>query len=188
MSINQAMQRIIEGLLFISDVPLTVDELAKTLGLVDFEVESILNELEETYAAGNHGFYLRAIAGGYQFFVGSEIADYLPSFFSLKRPQLSQAALETAAIAAYHEPVTRADIEGIRGVNSDGPLRSLLDRGLLEERGRKETPGRPILYGTTPLFLQTFGLNSLEDLPPAPEVSSQEMVPDPAAQETLREE
>ena len=181
MSIDHSLHRIIEGLLFISDVPLSSDELAKTVGVADFEVQSILNDLCETYAPGRHGFYLRAIAGGYQFYVGAEIADYMQAFFSLKRPQLSQAALETAAIVAYREPVTRADIEGVRGVSSDGPIRSLLERGLLEERGRKEAPGRPILYGTTGLFLRTFGLDCLEDLPPLPETCA-------AADETLQEE
>ena len=170
MSIDHSLHRIIEGLLFISDVPLSSDELAKTVGVADFEVQSILNDLCETYAPGRHGFY-----------VGAEIADYMQAFFSLKQPQLSQAALETAAIVAYREPVTRADIEGVRGVSSDGPIRSLLERGLLEERGRKEAPGRPILYGTTGLFLRTFGLDCLGDLPPLPGTCA-------AADETLQEE
>lgn len=89
MSIDHSLHRIIEGLLFISDVPLSSDELAKTVGVADFEVQSILNDLCETYAPGRHGFYLRAIAGGYQFYVGAEIADYMQAFFSLKQDRKS---------------------------------------------------------------------------------------------------
>lgn len=167
MSIDTPYKKILEGILFVSDEPLSVTRLAETTKIGEAEVASVLTELMEEYAPGRHGFHLRRIAGGYRFFAGEEATPYLNELFSLRYQKLSQAALETLSIIAYKEPVTRGEMELIRGVNCDGPLRSLQERGLVEERGRKDAPGRPVLFGTTKTFLSVFGLDSLEDLPEA---------------------
>lgn len=160
---------ICEALLFLADEPRSLAELSELMAIDPTEVESLLRTLLEEYAPGKRGVYLRAIAGGYQFFATPAVEPFLEAHFEQKKPKLSNAALETLAIIAYRAPVTRADIEQIRGVSCDGPLRLLQDRGLVEERGRKDAPGRPILYGTTEAFLVAFGLNSPEELPkPAP--------------------
>lgn len=167
MTIETPYKKIIEGILFVSDEPLSVSQLADTTKIGEAEVISVLTELMEDYAPGKHGFHLRSIAGGYRFFAGEEATPYLNELFSPRYQKLSQAALETLSIIAYKEPVTRGEMELIRGVNCDAPLRSLQERGLVEERGRKDAPGRPVLFGTTKTFLSVFGLNSVTDLPEA---------------------
>ncbi len=167
MTIETPYKKIIEGILFVTDEPLSVPRLAETTKIGEAEVKSVLTELMDDYAPGKHGFHLRRIAGGYRFFAGEEATPYLNELFSPRYQKLSQAALETLSIIAYKEPVTRGEMELIRGVNCDGPLRSLQERGLVEERGRKDAPGRPVLFGTTKTFLSVFGLDSLMDLPEA---------------------
>ena len=124
----------------------------------------MLNDLRAFYS--NRGFYLAEIAGGYQFMTAMEMYPYVERLYRPKAQNLSRAAMETLAVIAYCQPVTRGDIENIRGVNADGIVANLLEKGLIDEIGRKDTPGKPVLYGTNRKFLQLLGLNSLEDLPP----------------------
>lgn len=155
---------LIESLLFVADRPVTVESLAAALEVSIEEVESALAELPARYEG--RGIRLQRQGGRVQLASAPEAGPYVERFLGLEAfTRLSGAALETLSIVAYRQPVTRAQIEAIRGVNSDGVLRSLVRRGLLEESGRAETAGRPILYGTTFDFMQQFGLQSTHDLP-----------------------
>jgi len=156
----------IEGLLFVSPGLVSVYQLAKSLETSEGEIETVLSELEIHYKEAGHGLRLMRVKSRVQLTTAPELSKTIESFLELETTStLSQAALETLAIIAYKQPVTRPEVEVIRGVNSDGVLRTLLSKGLIEELGRAETPGRPIYYGTTPEFLQYFGLESLERLP-----------------------
>lgn len=156
----------IEGLLFVSSGLVSVYHLAKTLEVTEGDVESGLSNLETHYKEGNHGLRLMRVKSKVQLTTAPDISKTIESFLDLETTStLSQAALETLAIIAYKQPVTRPEVDVIRGVNSDGVLRTLLSKGLIEELGRAETPGRPIFYGTSPEFLQYFGLESLDMLP-----------------------
>ena len=165
MIIDASYKRIIEGILFLTDKPLSIQDLAVILKIEEIEVEILVNELKEIYKPDAYGFYLRHIAGGYQFYASEEVEPFLKEWYQSKPQKLSQAALEVLSIIAYKAPVTRSDVELIRGVNSEGSFKSLLEKGLIEECGRKDSPGRPVLFKTTQTFLTTFGLTSLEDLP-----------------------
>lgn len=156
----------IEGLLFVSPGLVSVHQLAKALETTDGEIESILSRIETHYKEFGHGLRLMRVKSKVQLTTAPEISKIIENYLELETTStLSQAALETLAIIAYKQPVTRPEVEVIRGVNSDGVLRTLLSKGLIEELGRAETPGRPIYYGTSPEFLQYFGLESLEKLP-----------------------
>jgi len=156
---------LLEGLLFVAAEPVSTQQLAAALELTSTEVEKGLEELEEQFRT--RGLRLQRHAGRVQLTTAPELADSIERFLGLEATsRLSRAALETLAIIAYQQPVTRPSVDAVRGVNSDGVIKSLLSKGLLQEVGRSEGPGRPILYGTTPEFLQHFGLNSLTELPP----------------------
>ncbi len=155
----------VEALLFVAEEPPSVVQLARALEATPEAVEEALQGLAERLK--DRGLRLQRKGDRVQLVTAPEAAEDVRRFLGLTAgPRLSPAALETLAIIAYRQPITRAEIEAIRGVNCDGVLRTLLARGLIEEIGRSEGPGRPILYGTTFLFLQHFGLRSLEDLPP----------------------
>lgn len=155
---------LLEGLLFVAAEPVAPAQLAAALDLNATEVEKGLEELDEQLRA--RGLRLQRHAGRVQLTTAPELADAVERFLGLEATsRLSRAALETLAIIAYQQPVTRPGVDAVRGVNSDGVIKSLLSKGLLQEVGRSEGPGRPILYGTTPQFLQHFGLNSLSELP-----------------------
>ena len=155
----------IEAMLFISAEPVPVGQLATALDVTPSVVERGLKELEE--ALVNRGLRLQRNGGRVQLTTAPELAALVELFLGLDATtHLSRAALETLAIIAYQQPVTRPQVDGIRGVNSDGMLKSLLSKGLVQEAGRTEGPGRPILYATTPEFLQHFGLGSILELPP----------------------
>jgi segregation and condensation protein B len=140
-------------------------QLATALDLTVTAVEKGLEELDENLRI--RGLRLQRHAGRVQLTTAPELAEAVERFLGLEATsRLSRAALETLAIIAYKQPVTRPAVDSIRGVNSDGVIKSLLSKGLLQEVGRSEGPGRPILFGTTPEFLQHFGLNSLSELPP----------------------
>ncbi|NLM38212.1 MAG: SMC-Scp complex subunit ScpB [Firmicutes bacterium] len=157
---------VLEAVIFASSEPVTVKELSIILALNYETVERLLAELKEEYLDQQRGIQIKEVAGGFQFVTKPEYADYLEKLKKVPRPSpLSQAALETLAIIAYRQPITRAEIETIRGVRVDSSLATLLERGLIEEAGRKDGPGRPILYGTTKKFLKYFGLKSLDELP-----------------------
>jgi segregation and condensation protein B len=155
----------LEALLFVAAEPVTTAQLATALDVAPSVVERGLYELEATLAT--RGLRLQRHAGRVQLTTAPQLAELIEHFLGLEAiTHLSRAALETLAIVAYQQPVTRPQIDAIRGVNSDSMMRSLLSKGLIMELGRAEGPGRPILYCTTPEFLQHFGLNSILEMPP----------------------
>jgi segregation and condensation protein B len=155
----------IEALLFAAPSSVNLAQLATALEIPVPEVEKGLVELQERYTQG--GLRLQRHQSRVQLTTAPEAAQLVERFLGLDATsRLSRAALETLAMIAYQQPVTRPEIDAVRGVNSDGVLKSLLNKGLIQETGRAERPGRPILYSTTPDFLQHFGLNSLDELPP----------------------
>lgn len=160
-----SMMALVESLLFVADAPVSVSRLAEALEATPGQIEQALNELEATYPG--RGLRLQRLGNRVQLITAPEAAAAVERFLGLEaRTHLSRAALETLAIIAYRQPISRPEIEAIRGVNSDSVLRTLLSVGLIEEVGRAQTVGRPILYGTTFEFLQYFGLRSLDELPP----------------------
>jgi segregation and condensation protein B len=155
----------LEALLFVSPEPVPPAQLAAALDISLTEVEQGLQQLEDSLQS--RGLRLQRHAGRIQLTTAPEMAGLIEHFLGLEATsRLSRAALETLAIVAYQQPITRPYIEGVRGVSSDGVMKSLLGKGLVHEMGRADGPGRPILYGTTPEFLQYFGINSLTELPP----------------------
>lgn len=162
---------IIESIIFVSDSPLSIDYLMSILP--EFDKESILDgirRLKSEYENESKGIELVEVAGGYQFRTKPKLSQWVIRLKKIKSVKLSQSALETLAIIAYRQPITRPAIEEIRGVDSGWVIRSLLERGLIKITGRKDLPGRPIIYGTTKAFLELFGLNSLSDLPTLKEI------------------
>jgi segregation and condensation protein B len=155
----------IEALLFVAPGDVGVSQLAAALGVTNRTIEKALSELEQIYQA--RGVRLQRHGGRVQMTSAPEAAEAIETFLGLEATsRLSSAALETLAIIAYQQPVTRPQVDAIRGVNSDSVIKNLLHKGLIQEVGRAEGPGRPILYSTTPEFLGHFGLASLEELPP----------------------
>lgn len=158
------LKSLLESLLFVADRPVTVESLVTALDVAVDELESALQALDNEYQG--RGIRLQRKGDRLQLVSAPEAGSYIERFLGLEiSGRLSAAALEALSIVAYRQPVTRTQIDVIRGVNSDSVLRSLVRRGLLEEVGRAETVGRPILYGTTFEFLQQFGLQGLGDLP-----------------------
>jgi len=155
----------IEALLFVAVEPTAAGQIATTLETTTTQVNNALEELEASLRT--RGLRLQRHSGRVQLTTAPETAEAIERFLGLEATtHLSRAALEALSIIAYQQPVTRPQVDSIRGVNSDGVMRSLLSKGLIQEGGRAEGPGRPILYSTTPEFLQHFGLNSLNELPP----------------------
>ena len=164
---GQDLRRAIEAVLFVTDEPLPAGALAQILEADRSEVEAELSVLAESYEKREAGIVLRNVAGGWRLSTHPAAATAVKRFvLSSRHSRLTKAALETLSIVAYKQPVTRHQISAIRGVDSDGVLRALVDRGLVVETGREEAPGRPVLYGTTPEFLERLGLDSLASLPP----------------------
>jgi len=166
-SSSDYIKGILEAILFTSDKPVTLDQFVESIETVSRqETKQALSELSDEYIENDRGIMIMEIAGGYQMLSNPSFATYLREFYKTKvKEKLSRPALEALAIIAYKQPVSRADIELVRGVNSDGVANHLLSKGLIRITGRKEVPGRPYLYGTTKLFLEYFGLKSLRDLP-----------------------
>ena len=163
---------VLEALLFSAAAPLHLDQLALLLGLPQDSIRDALMELQRNYAAPDSGLALMEVAGGFQLATRPDVSEWIYRLHGhRRRSPITPALLETLAIVAYKQPVARADIEAIRGVDCGGVMRSLQDAGLAEIVGRKEVPGRPALYGTTDVFLKTFGLRSLEDLPSSGDIS-----------------
>jgi segregation and condensation protein B len=161
------LKGIVEALLFVSGEPLTIDRLVLVVeGASRAEVHQAMRMLQEDYAADGRGLQIVEIAGGYQIGTRADCAAWIKRLEKAKTvARLSRSAMETLAIIAYKQPLVRAEIEQIRGVDTAGVLRTLLDRRLIRIIGRKDIPGRPIMYGTTKQFLQAFGLKDLSDLP-----------------------
>jgi segregation and condensation protein B len=162
------LRRILEGLLFITDRPLSAAELAKLVGMRDQDrIVGAVEEIRRDLEALNFGYRLIAVAEGWQMATRAEIAPYVRRLFADRATmRLSTASQETLSIVAYKQPLTRAEIEEVRGVEVIAALETLLEKRLVKVVGRKETVGRPLMYGTTSEFLRHFGLRSLEDLPP----------------------
>ena len=156
----------LEALLFVSDEPVPSVTISQALGVDRREADELCDELARSYETRSAGLVLRNVAGGWRLTTHPDTAPVVEAYvLSSRHARLTKAALETLSIVAYKQPVTRHQISGIRGVNSEGVLRALADRGLVAEVGREETPGRPVLYGTTPEFLERLGLPSLSALP-----------------------
>ena len=166
-------RRIIEALLFASGEPLTVEQIVSAVdGLDAKSAGTLLSELQSHYDKGKHGFQLVEVQNGYQLTTRADYSEWVRRLFAKRiSSRLTTAALEALAIVAYHQPVTRADVEEIRGVNSDSVLNSLIERKIVTIAGRKDVPGRPLLYATTDAFLRHFGLRDLTDLPSLEELS-----------------
>jgi segregation and condensation protein B len=165
---GRELAAVLEALLFVSPEPVPVSRLATAVGTVSkAEVEQALRRLEQDLAQEGRGIQLVKLAGGYRLVTKAEYAPWLKRLDKAKAAQkLSRSALESLAIIAYKQPLVRAEIEEIRGVETSGVLRTLLERKLVRIVGRKEVPGRPIMYGTTKFFLEHFGLQDLAQLPP----------------------
>ena len=178
-----SLKGLLEALLLVSDDSVPATTLARAAGAEPGEVASALAELAAEYADANRGFQLREVAGGWRLFTHpahhDQVADYVLSWDTRR---LSQAALETLAVIAYHQPVTREGVRAIRGVNSDGVIGSLKEKGLVREVGRDPEHGQAQLWGTTRLFLERFGLRSVRDLPPL-----EDFAPDEESRRFIRE-
>lgn len=162
---NQTLQSKLEAILFVAESSVSINQLAEILEVKSSDVEKAVIELK-THLETGHGLRIQKHGGKIQLTSSPDLALVIEKFLGLEASaRLTKASLETLAIIAYKQPITHPGIDAIRGVNSDGVLKSLLFKGLVEEIGRAETPGRPILYGTTKEFLQNFGINSLEELP-----------------------
>ena len=163
---REDIKSIIESLLFVADGPLTIQRLGEVLeGAEKEDVRSILDELQAELENSRRGVRLVEVAGGYQLRTAKVNADWVKKFLGGRPARMGRATLETLAIIAYRQPITRAEIEAIRGVDVDGVINTLLDRSLIRAVARKDVPGRPFLYGTTPEFLQLFNLKDLTHLP-----------------------
>ena len=163
---REDIRSIIESLLFVADSPLTIQRLGEVLeGAEKEDVRSILDELQAELENSRRGVRLVEVAGGYQLRTAKVNADWVKKFLGGRPARMGRATLETLAIIAYRQPITRAEIEAIRGVDVDGVINTLLDRSLIRAVARKDVPGRPFLYGTTPEFLQLFNLKDLTHLP-----------------------
>ncbi|MGC8602294.1 MAG: SMC-Scp complex subunit ScpB [Desulfomonilaceae bacterium] len=168
---ERRLKSIIEGLIFVSSEPTSLESLRKAVPEAPRTlIKIVLDDLQREYTTRNRGFNLVRVEGGYQFRSLPEIAQWVQALNDLKPWRLSRAAMETLAIIAYVQPVTRNKIEQIRGVESSSSIKNLMERELITVIGRDDIPGRPLLYATTKTFLQVFGLNDLSGLPPLPEI------------------
>lgn len=157
---------VLELLLFLAGDPLSTQEIKGVTGLQEAEINAAMDELIDEYAGRGRGIIIVPIAGGFQMETNPAYSAWAAKLLGSTKPQrLSMAALEALAIIAYRQPITKVEIEEIRGVGSDGVVKTLLERRLLKILGRKEAPGKPLLYGTTRDFLQYFGLKDLTELP-----------------------
>lgn len=165
----------IEGILFISESPVKTGTISESLDVPEGKIKQVLRMLEQEYIDQNRGFVLKKISGGYRLYSNPALNEVLQHFVKTNiRTHLSQAALETLAIIAYRQPITRTQIAEIRGVRTDSIVLTLLDKGLLKEAGKLKEPGNPILYRTSDRFLELLGLNNLKDLPPLKEFKEDE--------------
>ncbi|MEE1076227.1 MAG: SMC-Scp complex subunit ScpB [Acutalibacteraceae bacterium] len=160
----------IEAILFANGAPVQLDTIRKAIEIKPTQAKEVINELMAEYNNSSHGIAVIRLEDSYQMCNKKEFGEYIRRVMDLKRNSpLSQAGLEVLAVIAYNQPVTKAFVEQVRGVDCSGVIGSLTTRGLIEEKGRLELPGRPLLYGTTENFLRCFQIESLDDLPPLPE-------------------
>jgi segregation and condensation protein B len=173
----------VEALLFVSDEPVSAARIARVIDAKESKVSAALKEIADDCVANERGFQLREVAGGWRFFTHPAYHESIEQYvLSWDTRRLSQAALEALAVIAYHQPVTRQGVNSVRGVNSEGVISSLVDKGLIREVGRDKAQGNAITYGTTRTFLEKFGLKDLADLPPL-----EEFAPDPNTERAIRE-
>lgn len=190
---DHELLQVLEVLLFASHEPLTQAGLSQAMGTNDVDLDDLVSRLRARFEEQSRPLDIRAVAGGYQIVTRNEYEPYLQRLFQRgSKLTLSKAGLETLAIVAYKQPVTRSEIDQIRGVSSDSSLRKLLEKGLVTVKGRDESVGRPLLYGTTQAFLECFGFSSLGDLPKLKEIgeimgAGEEPTPTPhAVEQTYR--
>jgi segregation and condensation protein B len=178
----------IEALILASPEPLAPRKICQVLeDMTPSGASQSVSDLNSKYAAGGMSFRIRELAGGYQFYILPEYVGFVEELLTRRRKlRLTRAALETVAIVAYRQPVTRAEIEHVRGVASDGVVRNLLDKGLITITGRASGIGKPLQYGTTDEFLKFFGLNRLDDLPRMSEIEELISESEPRSQTELR--
>lgn len=163
---GQPLKAVVESLLFISDVPLTIDRLCAILEEYERrDVQAAVDRLREEYAQDGRGVYLAEVAGGYQLRSRPENADFIRRLIRGKTFRFSRSALETLAMIAYRQPITRAEVEYLRGVDSGGVLKTLFEKKMIRILGKKDIPGKPLIYGTTREFLEVFNLPNLASLP-----------------------
>jgi segregation and condensation protein B len=175
---RERLKSALESLLFASEGPLTVRQMSEVLeGVERKEIISVLQELQGEYEATGRGIRVAEVAGGYQMRTAKENAEWVKRLYRERPARITRATLETLAIVAYKQPITRAEVEAIRGVDVDGVLSNLLERRLVRIVARKDVAGRPFLYGTTPEFLGMFNLKDLSHLPTLKEM--EEMTPPP---------
>ena len=174
---DNEQKRIIEAILFVSDKPITIEQVKDVLeGADGREIRRLIYELKEEYEKEERSFQVTEVAGGFQVVTHSTYSPWLKKLYkNRKKNRLSRAALETLAIIAYRQPIIRAEVEAVRGVNAEGVLATLLEKGLAKITGRRETVGRPFVYGTTREFLEYFGLNSLKELPQLKEFKEEDV-------------
>lgn len=178
-----SLKGLLEALLLVSDDSVSAIDLAKTTGAAPGDVASALAELSAEYADANRGFQLREVAGGWRLFTHPAFHEQVAAYvLSWDQRRLSQAALETLAVIAYHQPVSREGVRAVRGVNSDGVISSLREKGLVREVGHDAEHGQAVLFGTTRAFLERFGLKSIRDLPPL-----EDFAPDEQSKQFIRE-
>lgn len=184
------LKPVLEAVLFASDTPLSLNDLSTILdGAETEQITVCLDQLNEEYEQTPHSFHIVQVAGGYQFCARSDYARWIRRMYRGRIPsRLSQASLECLSIVAYKQPISRTEIESVRGVNVDGVLRTLLDRSLIRIAGRGSGVGRPILYATTNEFLKYFGLNKLADLPKLDELKEMLRERDQEMQELIDED
>lgn len=183
---SPSLNAIIEGLLFVADGPMSLDRLTELLP--DYERASVrlaVQELRDDYAQRGAGIHLVEVAGGWQLRTVPELMPYLSRMVKGRPARFSQSALETLAIVAYRQPITRQEIEYLRGVDTGAVLKTLLDKRLIKIMGKKDIPGRPIIYGTTKEFLEVFNLNDLRGLPTLREIQALDEAPLFEVQEEL---
>lgn len=166
---NDEMKRAIEAILFAAGESVEITRIAQALEITPKKAENLLEELKDEFNAENHGFKLMRYKDNFQFVTHKEFGEQIRTVMDLNRKKpLSQAAMEVLSVIAYNQPVTKAFVEQIRGVDCSGVIGSLTVKGLIEEQGRLELPGRPLLYGTTENFLKCFNISSVDELPPIP--------------------
>lgn len=185
---SEELQRAIEAILFAAGERMEIQRLAQVLETDPAEVEEAADELANTYAFQRRGIRILKLEQGYQMVSSGEMADYVTKALETRKPpKLSASQLETLTIIAYYQPATKAMVEQIRGVDSAYSVAALLNKKLIEEAGRLNVPGRPIQYKTTPDFLRTFGLSSLEELPPIEKIAFGEPIELPQEQPAAEE-
>ena len=172
---DKQKKSVLEALLFLSGEPITLSTIKDVVDLPESEIKRLMDELVMQYRERNGGVFIAEIANGYQMVTNPGYSEWIIKFRSAQlSSRLSMPALETLSIIAYKQPIIKAEIEQLRGVNSDSAVKTLLEKRLVKVIGRKEAPGRPFLYGTTKEFLQYFGLNDLSELPTLKDIVREE--------------